>query len=189
MADEVKVPISKENGTMATITQVNVPVEAIPIAQNAPSEEIKPEVAPVPTETKEKQEGPGRPTKRDPLTVKKLEEAFAFDCTVGEACLYAGITPKTYYNWINEDEELLQRFEALRETPILAAREKVVSAIKSDVDTAKWYLERKQKKEFASRTEHTGPDGKDLIPLTEEQTQKLDRLANLGKQNGTTGAN
>lgn len=41
----------------------------------------------------------------------------------------------------------------------MAARKKVVDEIKNDVVTAKWYLERKQKTEFAARTELTGDGG------------------------------
>lgn len=211
MADEVKQTLPKVEvvNTPKGTTPIPDPVTGLPTkkhpepgnigvsdnngpvstAQNAPGEEIKPEVAPVPKEPKVEKREPGRPSEMDPLKVKKLEEAFAFDATILEACLYAGISKQTYYNWLEKNPELVDRFEALRQTPILAAREKVVNSIKSDVDTARWYLERKQKKEFAARTEHTGPDGKDLVPLTDEQIQKLDRLANLGKQNGTPGTN
>ena len=68
-------------------------------------------------------------TKLDDITVKKLEEAFAMDCTVGEACLFAGISRQTYYTWIKENPELLDRFEHLRETPVLKARSTIIKGL------------------------------------------------------------
>lgn len=38
----------------------------------------------------------GRPTKMTPESVKKIEEVFAMDGSVGEACLFAGISQVTY---------------------------------------------------------------------------------------------
>lgn len=143
------------------------PQEAIPV----------PEPAKIPDPVEPERDGLGRPTKLDSLIVKKLEEAFAFDSTIGEACFYAGISRQTYYTWMEANPDLLDRFEELRNTPVLAARKKVINAINTDTDTAQWYLERKRKSEFAARTEHTGPGGKDLIPLTGEQEEKLDMLA------------
>lgn len=179
MADEVKPALTPE-------TEPSTTSSPIPSPEMAPGAEIKTEVAPAPAEVNKKPHPGGRPTKRDPLTVKKLEEAFSFDATVNEACLYAGITPRTYYTWVKDDPELLQRFDTLRETPVLAARERVVNSIKTDTDTAKWYLERKRKKEFAARTEHTGPEGKDLVPLTEEQEARIKRIAGIKEENGNT---
>jgi hypothetical protein len=104
-------------------------------------------------------------TKLDAITVKKLEEAFAMDCTVGEACLYAGISRTTYYAWIKDNPELANRFEELRETPVLKARSTIIKGL-DNVGTSQWYIERKRKNEFASRQEHTGADGQPLQELT-----------------------
>jgi len=90
--------------------------------------------------------------------VRKLEEAFAIDATVGEACFYAEISRDTYYRWIKENPDLSDKFERLREKPILKARQTVVNALDSPKD-AQWYLERKRKREFAQRVEQTGEDG------------------------------
>lgn len=103
----------------------------------------------------------GRPSEK-PEAVKKLEEAFAMDCDVSEACLFANISRTTYYEWIKEDKELADRFEELRNEPFLKARKTIIDNLHNE-ETAKWYLERKKKKEFAARTELTGDEGKDLI--------------------------
>jgi len=100
----------------------------------------------------------GRPTKLDPITVKKLEEVFAMDGSVKEACFYADISTKTYYEWLKKNPELGNRFDALRQKPVLIARQTIFKDLKDDVTTAKWYVERKRRNEFAQKTiqEHEG---------------------------------
>lgn len=110
----------------------------------------------------------GRPKEWGDEIVKKLEEVFAMDGTVSEACFYAGISRQLYYTYVKEDapagsseRDLYDRFEALREKPVLKARQTIMKSL--DIpETAKWYLERKKKSEFANRTELTGKDGKEL---------------------------
>jgi hypothetical protein len=116
----------------------------------------------------------GRPIEFDEQVVKKLEEVFAMDGTVSEACFYAGISRPTYYSHVNEDapedsqaKELFNRFQALRERPVLKARQTIIKSL-DNPDTAKWYLERKKKNEFAVRTEHTGAEGDKLTSIQVE---------------------
>lgn len=130
----------------------------------------------------------GRPTKREqtnrkiaaavtkltPEVVKKLEEAFAMDCTVSEACLYAEISRQTYYDWIKKNKKLADRFDELRETPVLKARATIIKGL-DNVGTAQWYIERKRKTEFTSRQEHTGADGAPLVELTETLKEIIKR--------------
>lgn len=97
--------------------------------------------------------------KLTPETVNKLEQAFAIDATVGEACFYADISRETFYNWIKENKELSDRFDRLREKPILTARQTIAKSL-HEPEHAKWYLERKKKLEFSTRNELTGADGK-----------------------------
>jgi hypothetical protein len=51
----------------------------------------------------------GRPTKLIPETIKKLEEVFAMDGTVKEACFYADISTQTYYTFVKDKPEFLDR--------------------------------------------------------------------------------
>jgi predicted DNA-binding protein YlxM (UPF0122 family) len=104
-----------------------------------------------------------RPTTFTKDVVKKLEEAFSIDCTVSEACFYAGITRQTYYNHVKEGSKLFDRFEALREKPVLMARQRVVKGINESYQNAMDYLKRKKKLEFSERQELTGEDGKDIV--------------------------
>lgn len=106
----------------------------------------------------ERQSVIGRPTVCTPEVVKKLEDAFAMDCTIEEACFYANISRTTYYAHIERHPEIIERFEELRNKPILLARQTIINNL-SNIDGAKWYIERKRKKEFSIRQEHTGADG------------------------------
>lgn len=104
----------------------------------------------------------GRPTKMTPETLKKLEEVFALGGSDLEACFFANISPQILYTYQKNNPEFLERKEALKETPVLKARTTVIKSL-DNPENAKWYLERKKKKEFAQRTEHTGDEGKPLV--------------------------
>lgn len=99
--------------------------------------------------------------KMTPEAIKKLEEAFAIDATVGEACFYADISEPTYYNFVKKNPQLLEKFNRLRNKPVLKARKTVVDSL-DDPNHAKWFLERKKKKEFGERKEVTGADGEPI---------------------------
>ena len=91
-----------------------------------------------------------KPLKSD--SVKKLQEAFAIGADVSAACSYAQISRQTFYNWTKENKKLQEEFDSLREKPVLKAYQTVYSDLGS-IDTAKWYLERKRKKEFSTMQE------------------------------------
>lgn len=99
--------------------------------------------------------GAGRPTVFTQEVVRKLEEVFAIDGSVEEACFYAGIGRATYYEWIKDNTELADRFNSLREKPVLKARETVIKSL-ATADGARWYLERKRRKEFGVKAEDEG---------------------------------
>ena len=118
----------------------------------------------------------GRPTKMTPETVKKLEEAFAIGASDGEACFYADISKPTLYAYQDANPEFLNRKEALKERPVLLARQTVLKAMETDPQTARWFLERKRKAEFAARQELTGADGERLgVGLDPDQAEQLIR--------------
>lgn len=79
----------------------------------------------------------------------KLRQAFAIDATIDEACFYAGINSDTYYRWKKTNPSKYAELEKLRNTPILAARQTLATAVKTNHDLALKYLERKRSKEFA----------------------------------------
>lgn len=103
----------------------------------------------------------GRPTIMTPETISKLEEVFSIGGSDNEACFYAGIGKSTLYNYQQEHPEFVERKEALKERPILKARQTVVKSL-DDADMALKFLERKKKDEFSLRTELTGQNGEAL---------------------------
>ena len=95
----------------------------------------------------------GRPTKMNAETIKKLEEAFAIGASDGEACFYADISHQTLYTYQEDNPEFLERKNKLKERPVLLARQTVVKSLESNPDMAMKYLERKRRKEFATKQE------------------------------------
>ena len=88
-------------------------------------------------------------------TLGKLDEAFAIDASVEEACFYANIDPSTYYEWVKQNPELSHRFTRLRNKPVLLARQTVVKKINESYSNAMDYLKRKKKVEFGDNAEYT----------------------------------
>ena len=100
----------------------------------------------------------GRPTVMTPETIGKLEQAFAIDATVEEACSYADISRDAFYDYLKKEPTFSDRIEDLRQRPILKARQTIVKSL-DNPQHAQWYISRKRKKEFAERIEQTGADG------------------------------
>lgn len=107
----------------------------------------------------------GRPTVVTDEVLRKLEQAYAMDCTDGEACLFADIAMSTLYKYQSENPEFTDRKKELKNRPVLKARTTVVNNL-DDPEMAFKYLEKKKKDEFSSKTEQElyGKNGKDLIP-------------------------
>jgi len=95
-------------------------------------------------------------------TIDKLETAFSYDCTDEEACFFAGIGKDALYEYQKKHPEFTERKEALKQNPVLLARESVVKNLRLDPKLAMQYLERKKKSEFALRSEFTGANGQPL---------------------------
>jgi hypothetical protein len=99
----------------------------------------------------------GRPTVMTEEVVNKLEEVFAIDGTVGEACFYANISKQTYYDWLEKNPGFSDRVAELRERPVLLARKTVVKNL-SNPAGAQWYLTNKARKEFGMRGDEAVAD-------------------------------
>lgn len=102
----------------------------------------------------------GRPTMMKGDVLKKLEEAFAIGASDQEACFYANISHQTLYNYQEKHPEFVDRKNALKERPVLLARQKVIKAIENnDMQTTRWFLERRKRLEFQTNIDITS-DGK-----------------------------
>ncbi|RMD71165.1 MAG: hypothetical protein D6822_03210 [Cyanobacteria bacterium J149] len=101
--------------------------------------------------TKNNPTGAQKKPKMTPETLQKLEQAFAFDASIREACYYADIAESTYFYWVKHNPELLERFNRLRQKPVLVARKTVVEHLPKDPEFALKYLKNKKSDEFSER--------------------------------------
>lgn len=96
----------------------------------------------------------GRPKKITESVLKKLEYGFMKGLTDEQCCNFADIAPQTLYNYCKEHPKFLERKEQLKNSPTVKAKLNIVEQIeKGDLDTSKWYLERKAKSEFSTKQE------------------------------------
>ena len=117
----------------------------------------------------------GRPGTVTKEVVAKLEQAFAVGATDLEACFFAGISKDAFYRYCDKHEEFRERKEALKQKPVLLAKTNVIKKLQAaDIDTSKWYLERKAKKEFSTRIESSNMNI-EVIP-SEEQQEKIEKM-------------
>lgn len=104
--------------------------------------------------TKKKKSNAGRPTIFDEKMLQKLTMAFANGLTDREACLFVWISNSSLYNYCKEFPEFLEQKEALKRKPIIKAKLNIVEKLnQKDLETSKWYLERKAKEEFSTKQE------------------------------------
>ena len=99
-------------------------------------------------------------------------------CTDVEACIYAGTNRTSLTNYQNDNHSFLDKKEQLKKTPVLKARLKIISSINKSVNTARWYLEHKEKDEFSTKqeTEHTGNINTTVIHTKEDALKEIEEL-------------
>lgn len=103
-----------------------------------------------------------RPKAVNEKVIQELEKRFRDGAAVHEA-IEGLISYSTYYDYLKNDIEFSERMELSQEYTTEIARAVVSRAIKrGDRDSAKWWLERRNKLKFSTRSEVTGKDGKDL---------------------------
>lgn len=114
----------------------------------------------------------GRPTVMTPETIGKLEQAFSWGCTDNEACIWAGINPSALYDYQLEHPDFTKRKELLKETPSLKARQVInIALVNKDKQAAQWWLERKRKEEFSTRSELVQPEPIKVFITKEEEAE------------------
>ncbi len=127
-----------------------------------------------PYQTELKPRSVGRPFfdgKDERSVIAKLEYAFSLDATVKECCLHAEISTDSLYRYFKKYPEFRNRLEALRNNPILKARETVVRALATEPRIAMWYLERQRPAEF-SRNEALSAQLREAV----ERIEYLERI-------------
>lgn len=94
----------------------------------------------------------GKITKYTPETVTMLLAAFSNAFTVEQACIYAGISKVTFYAWLDKHPDLGERVERAKNQVGFKAKQNVVGAVnKGDIQTSKWWLEKKHSDEFGGK--------------------------------------
>lgn len=115
----------------------------------------------------------GRPTVMTPEIIAKLEEAFMNAFTDEEACLYADIGTSTLYNYGEKHPEFLERKEQLKKKPNIKAKLNILKSLnEGDVKDSQWWLERKSKNEFSTKSESVHKGDKDN-PLVTRIVRKV----------------
>lgn len=134
----------------------------------------------------------GRPTVITDDVVRNLERSLQNGFTVRKACQLAKISPDTYYKHCEKKPAFSDRMDDAQRWAEEKARQNVVKAIDDgDIQSSRWYLERKVKNEFGTRTEITGPDntpldsGKDDIKAI---AAGINKLLEEDKQDEPTGS-
>lgn len=123
----------------------------------------------------------GRPTVRNEEINRKIEEAAALGSSIEEIAFYINVWRSTLYRWMAEDPELKDRIEELQEKPILKARQTIIKSL-DNPDDARWYLEKKKKREFGNSVDITSggekitPSSPEAIKIAEKYEEELKKL-------------
>ena len=97
--------------------------------------------------------------KSEQEVIRKLEQVWSLDGTDAEAALFADISKASLSDYLKKHPAITERKEALKNSPVLKARQVVVTGLNGNPELALKYLERKRSNEFAvkTKTEETGP--------------------------------
>ena len=103
------------------------------------------------------------------MIIQSLRGYLEIGFSRNKACEMVGLPPQTLSNWVVTDEALGMKLKGWENAINKLALANIQSAIlkegemeETKKDTSKWWLERKMKTDFSTRTEQTGADGKDL---------------------------
>ncbi len=89
--------------------------------------------------------------KNEEAVLSLLRQAWSLDCPDAEASALANISPASLSRYLSTHPEVAEQKEALKLKPFLSARNTIIKGIvDGDKDTARWYLERKRKREFST---------------------------------------
>lgn len=106
--------------------------------------------------------------------IQALEPYFKTGCSIAKACDYAGIPRTTVQTWVENDEQLRLKVTAWQNQISAKARQNWRDKIEAgDTQKSIEWLSKKEKDEFADRTEHTGDQGS---PIAIDITSQLEKV-------------
>lgn len=117
------------------------------------------------------------PPELSPQKIERLEDGFLDGLNDREACLYAGVckTDLYYYQEVNPD--FAERKELLRNNNTIIGKKHLSTNIRGgDINSIKFWLERRAKDEFSARTESTGKDGESIkhqVSFTQDEIRNM----------------
>lgn len=123
----------------------------------------------------------GRPTSITLEVIISMKSYFMLGCTIEEAARASGISKQTFYNYVEALEvslrdDFLDLVEAWRDETVIKARRTIVDSL-NDPESAKWYLARKRKDEFATRTQQDVREVDDFANLDDADLKKIANAA------------
>jgi hypothetical protein len=149
---------------MADSDSKNIEIGPVAVTYENQGAENTPLVVENPPKVTKKHAG-GRPGTITDEVTSNLEKSLQNGFTVLKACDLAKISDKAYYRKHLHNTKFRARMDMAQRWAEEKARQNVVKAINDgDQQTSRWYLERKARDEFATRTEATGKDGVPLLP-------------------------
>ena len=102
----------------------------------------------------------GRPQVLNEDNLRKLMRHLEEDCSIEEASKNVGIAFSVVYDKMRKDKSFSQEIERSKNMVATKAKRNLAKSIKrGELDTSKWWLERKRKAEYSLRTEVTGTGG------------------------------
>lgn len=181
-------PPKKPNGRVST-PKIAAKAKAKGVVKKDPSILEKAAQAVKRAVTPKKQTPPkrprGRPTVITDVVIAKLSQAFGIGCSALEACSYADISKDAFYDFLKNEPEFSDRFRRLRDNPVLAARQTVFTAIKTDKALAYDFLKAKRPAEFQGASSQ-GPTVNLTFGLPPSQFVKAEGLPDAGKSTEKT---
>lgn len=118
----------------------------------------------------------GRPKSIDEVDVRKLVDLLKKGHTVSTACRISGVARSTYYDKLATDEDFSDRITAAQDVMTFLATNEVLRRLHMhDIQTARWWLDRQDRRERnAQRAKEYRLIKKLTITKTYQETQSLD---------------
>jgi len=94
------------------------------------------------------------PSETRKAIIEAVEKYLKLGFNLTKSCDLAFVPRTTFVTWCKEDPKLRQSVQYWRHYTSVSARETIQTAVENkSIDDAKWWLERKDKKDFSTRSE------------------------------------
>lgn len=125
----------------------------------------------------------GRPTVMTDAVLDKLELLFSLGATDGIACEIVNIDPSTLYKYQQEHPDFIERKKYLKDMVTWQAKANIAGKINSgDIQQSNWWLERKAKDEFSTRSENVNANINLNSEMSDEEKEKIKSILNANTQ-------